>query len=392
MRELLIDFSSSPFLMAEINTGQEPEVAVTVDDEVTVRAPWTTAAPVPSFAHSDAQIIPALRKNFPAIRNHDLREHCWRAIFDRLAPCFQKMTQNTPPACLKVHAIFPQTWRATEADEFRTALKSLGIPAGQVASETACLACLIAPELYELADVSAPDPLNVAVMVCDCERSRWWSFEWFRGCAPGLLCLTDYAPAWTQNYAPAISRSDILIVLGKPETAEMGRPNATSSYTVERPFQFPLLQAGTVMLQRLDGLHQPAKDLRVEMAPSLAWRWGQRSQITALPSSALLSSSNFPLRVEKECSYLGKRDHWDSVAFWLEAAWGKAPESWSPLALVQLPASLLRRWKGSEGLRCIKLTLQMPAPSSGKITLESIETDGPTFHDCSEFKLGSALA
>ena len=392
MRELLIDFSSSPFLIAGIRAGQKPEVAASVDDEFLVSASRVAAAIAPTSPSSEPQIIPALRKNFPAIQNPELRGLCWDAIFDQLAPHFQEIGQNGTSSDLKVNAIFPQTWRAIEAAEFRAALKRRDVLSGHIASETACLAVLIGEELCQLKQASTPDPLNVAVIVCEQDGSRWWSFQWFRAGAPSLLCLTDYAPAWTRDYPSASSRPDVLFVLGTPGTDGSDLPNVTSSYTVERAYEFPLLEAGSMMLQCVSGFLQPAANLRVEMAPSLAWRWGQRSHITMLPSSALLNSSSFPLVVEKECSYIGRRDEWDSIAFCLEAVWGKAPESWSPLASVQLSAGLLRQWKRREGQRSIKLTLQMPTPSDGKISLEIIETDGPMFHDCSKFELGSALA
>ena len=390
MRELVIDFSSSSFVIAEIRAGREPEVIATINDEVVVALPRAAAAGGSATERAEEHAIPALRENFPILRSPELRELCWQAIFERLAAHLEKH-QNTT-ADLKVHAIFPQTWRATEAQEFRTELESRRLSIGLVASETACVAMLIATELPRFSEVNAPDPLNVKAVIQDFDQKRCWSFEWFRTCKPPLLCLNDYAPGWTRNYTPANSQPDILIVVGKREAAERGSASIkiTNTCTVEEASDFPLLHGLAILLG--PGYQHPVSDLRIELAPSLAWRWGHKSQIVALPACALLDASGFPLRVEKECSYLARRDSWDNVAFWLEAAWGGAPESWAPLASVQLPASVLHRWKRNGAERSLKLTLQMPAPSHGKITLETIESSGPAFCDCSEFKLGSALA
>lgn len=393
MRQLLIDFSSSPFMVSETGSEREPELAAIIEDEVTLPTDRAGGASVPILAQTKALVIPALRKNFPVIQNQQLRDYCWRTIFNRLGPYLKTTGPNgTALDDFIVHAVIPQTWRAIEADEFRMALRAHGIRAGQIASETVCLVCLIASDLHEFQAINAPDPLSLTVMVDDCDQSRCWRFNWYRACKPGVLFLTDYTPAWTHNAPPISSAADVLIVLSNPKKAEPVSPEVGSIYTVKRFCDFPLLQGGSLLLQRLAGHLRLEENLRVEMAPSLVWRWGQRSKVAVLSPDVLLSPSCFPLLVERQCSYRGGNDDWGSVTFWLEAAWGKVPESWSPLAAVQLRGSLLHGWKRAESQRNIKLKLQMAVPSCGKISLEVIEADGPTFHDCAEFKLGSALA
>jgi hypothetical protein len=392
MRELLIDFSSSPFLAAEMQAGEEPRGPAVIADEVFVVGQAAGPALSSGPAVHDAQVVPALRRNFPAIQNDELRGLCWQSLFAQLISHLEK-TSADRRGDLKVHAIFPQTWRATEAAEFRAALQAHGLASGYVAFETACLALLLSSELHRCKDIQEPDPVKVMAALGESESCRWWSFDWFRLGSPGLLCLTGYTPAWSRKYVPD-ARPDVLFTLGDSAgvDAELERLKVTGGRRAKFDPGSPMLSAGSAMLRRLAGEAGSGEVLHVEMAPALAWRWGADVQIRALSSRALLDLSSFPLLIEKECWYTGQGDDCPAAAFWLEAAWGDSPASWSPLASVRLPIELLRGRKKSGGKWPVKLRLQMSTPAAGRISLEATAADGSPFQDCSEFQLGSALS
>lgn len=364
-KDLLIDFSSDLFVVAEMSESGEVAVLGSVPVEIEING------------GAAAHRVPDLRKNFPHIVNSQLRSLCWRSILDSVAAF-------TPDRSFRMHAILPQTWRWQEASEFHKALAGLRgtnvlrVQHGHLVSETTCLAGILAPLLGQLQELQKKEPLRLLVLCGEPEGCRHWALDLFTSVSPALLRLREYAPAWCANpRLPDAAEAGAAIIMGEQSTAS--RELDRSGFSGERLARSSMLEGASRVLRPLNGQPWTGEELRLEMAPSLGWRMGSDAPEPLIEPGVLLDPASFPLpKMEREWILVSEAENWGDLAFSLEAGWGSLPESWSPLATVQVPCTQKET---------IRLVLEMPSPGGGIITAQA---GGRS--DSADFKLVSGVA